>query len=318
MLIPIIAVVAGLVVLTLAADWFVDGAARLALALRWSPVVIGAVVIGFGTSAPEFVVSVIAAAQGSLDIAVGNVIGSNVANLTLVLGVAALITPIAISSPTLRREVPMSTGAVVIFAVLLVPGRGLGNVEGALLALALMAVTVILIRGAKDPSDVLGSEAESFLAERPEQIHLRRVVARTLVGFLGTIAGAQAVVFGAREIAAGVGLSEGFVGFTIVAIGTSLPELVTSIQAARRREVDLIVGNLLGSNLMNALLVGGFTGLVGADRLVDPALALLPNAVMVAVAGLAAVFMLTGRRVDRWEGAILLVGYAILLPFLPR
>jgi cation:H+ antiporter len=317
-LIPLIAVVVGLVVLTLAADWFVEGAARLALALRLSTVVVGAVVIGFGTSAPEFVVSILAAAQGSLDIAVGNVIGSNIANLTLVLGVAAIITPIAVSSPTLRREVPLSTGAVIVFAALLVPGRGLGNIEGIVLATGLLAVTVVLVRGARDPVDVLGSEAAAYFDRDVRQIVVSREAARTLVGLVGTLAGAWAVVHGAREIAEIAGLAEGFVGLTLVAVGTSLPELVTSIQAARRREADLIVGNLLGSNIMNSLLVGGFTGIIGADRLADPALAILPNAAMVGVAVLAAVLMLTGRRVDRWEGALLFAGFLVLIPFLPR
>lgn len=314
-----LAVAAGLVLLTLAADRFVAGAARLSLALRVSPVVIGAVVIGFGTSLPEVVVSLLAAVQGSLDIAVGNVIGSNVANLTLVLGIAALIAPIAVASPTLRREAPLSTASVALFAVLLFWGRGLGNVEAGVLAVAIVFATWVLLRAARDPADVLSTETSEYLeGDDPEEVDRRREAVRTAVGLGGTLAGAQLVVWGARRIALDLGLGEGFVGFTVVAVGTSLPELVTSIQASRRREADLVVGNLLGSNIMNSLLVGGFSGVFGADVLADPALAGWPNLVMVAVSALAALLMLTSRRVARWEGVVLLGAYLATLPLLPR
>jgi cation:H+ antiporter len=313
-----LAVIGGLVVLTFAADRFVAGAARLSYALRLSPVVIGAVVIGFGTSLPELVVSALAAGQGSLDIAVGNIIGSNVANLTLVMGTAALIYPIAVASPTLRREAPLSTVCVILFAGLLFWGRGLGNVEAAVLAVAIAVATWVLIRGARDPLDSLAVETSEYIDGDPAGVNTRREILWTVVGLLGTLLGAQLVVWGAREIAAAVGLAEGFVGFTVVAIGTSLPELVTSIQAARRREPDLIVGNLLGSNLMNSLLVGGFTGIFGADVLTDPGLAGWPNLAMVGIAVVAALMMVTRQRVDRWEGAVMLAVYAATLPLLPR
>lgn len=313
-----LAVAAGLVLLTVAADRFVGGAARLSLALRVSPVVIGAVVIGFGTSLPEVIVSVLAALQGSLDIAVGNVVGSNVANLTLVLGIAALIAPIAVASPTLRREAPLSTASVALFAVLLYWGRGLGNVEAGVLAVAIVFATWALLRAARDPADVLATETSGYLEEGPDEIDRRREAIWTVVGLLGTLAGAQLVVWGARRIAGDLGLGEGFVGFTVVAVGTSLPELVTSIQASRRGEADLVVGNLLGSNIMNSLLVGGLSGVFGADVLADPALAGWPNLVMVAVSALAALLMLTSRRVERWEGVVLLGAYLATLPLLPR
>ncbi len=314
MVIPALVFVVGLVVLTVAADRFVDGAAQLSFALRVSPVVVGAVVIGFGTSAPELGVSALAAAQDSLDIAVGNIIGSNVANLTLVLGSAALLRPIVVRSPALRRETPLSTLAVIAFAVL-VQDR-LGLVEGSILLAGLAVATVIIVTGARDPADVLGVETADFTA--PEQAPLGRAVLRTVLGLIGTLLGAQAIVWGVREIAHTLGIAEGFVGFTLVAIGTSLPELVTSVQAARRDEPDLIVGNLLGSNLLNSLAVGGFVGVIGPDLLADPSLTGLPVVLMVGVALAAALMMGTRRRVDRWEGALLLLAYAVALPFLPR
>lgn len=315
MILAAVALVVGLVVLTFAADWFVAGAARIAHELRLSPVVVGAVVIGFGTSLPELVVSAIAAYRDSLDIAVGNIVGSNVSNLTLVLGAAALITPIAIASSTLRREVPVSTVAVIVFAIA-VQDR-LGVLEGTVLAMALVVATVILLRGARSPEDVLGTEASEFVGAG-ETYDLTKELARTAAGLLGTLAGAQTIVWAAQVVAAGFGIAEGFVGFTVVAVGTSLPELVTSVQAARRSEVDLIIGNLLGSNLLNSLFVAGFVGILGPDILADPSLTGLPVIFMVVVAVVAAVMMLTGRRVDRREAVVLIVVYAGMLPFLPR
>lgn len=314
MVLPVLAFVVGVIVLTVAADRFVEGAARLSFELRISPVVVGAVVIGFGTSAPEFGVSALAAAQDSLDIAVGNIIGSNVANLTLVLGSAALLSPIYIGSPTIRREIPLSTGAVLAFAIL-VQDR-LGLLEGSLLLVGLAGATITIILGSRSPADALGAEVTEF--GRAGEHSLRKEAARTVLGLVGTLAGAQAVVWGVRDIANAMGLAEGFVGFTVVAVGTSLPELVTSIQAARRGEPDLIVGNLLGSNLLNSLAVGGFVGIIGPDLLAEPSLTGLPVVLMVGVALVTALMMLTRRHVDRWEGATLLLIYAVALPFLPR
>lgn len=318
MVIASLAVFGGLALLTVSADRFVAGAARLSFSLRISPVVVGAVVIGFGTSLPELVVSALAAAQGSLDIAVGNIIGSNVANLTLVLGVAALITPVAVASPTLRREAPLSTISVLLFAGLLYWGRGLGDIEATILALAIAGAVWVMVRSARAEPNELGAQTSEYVEGGRASISIRWESLWTVAGLLGTLLGAQAIVWGARVIATEFGLAEAFIGFTLVAVGTSLPELVTSIQAARRREAELIVGNLLGSNIMNSLLVGGFTGLFGADVLADPGLAGWPNLLMVAVAVTAAIMMVTGRRVARLEGAVLLAAYVLAIPLLPR
>ncbi len=314
MLLAIAGVVAGLVALTFAADHFVLGAARLAGVLRLSPVVIGAVVIGFGTSAPELVVSGLAAAQGSVDLGIGNVIGSNVANLTLVLGTAALLTPIVVVSPVLRREAPLSLLAVLLFAVLV--RDGLSLLDGALLAAVLLGSLTVIVHSARRGDAALTSEVAEYLegtAPSPA-----REWARTGIGLTVTVAAAQLLVVSATTIAAELGLSEGFVGLTIVAIGTSLPELATAVQAARRRELDLIVGNLLGSNLFNAGAVGATLAFIGPGQLADPAVMGPALLLMVAVAALATVFMATGRIVQRWEGAVLLVGYLATLPVLAR
>ncbi len=313
MLVALVAVAVGLFLLVKAADHFVAGAARLSAALNVPPVLIGAVVVGFGTSAPEMVVSAIASTQGKLDIAAGNIIGSNVANLSLVLGVAALLCVMKIDSSILRREAPLSTGAVVLFAVFI--QDGLERWEGAVLLVTLVGAIVYLFTGPRGGSDELASEVDEFFTE-DEAVTLRHEVIRTLLGLVGVIAGAQITVEGASEIAEILELGEGFIGLTLIALGTSLPELVTAISAARRGEDELIVGNLLGSNLFNSLGVGAVAGLLGPGPLTDVELAGTGTVVMLVVAFGAWFFMFTGRRVVRPEAIGLLVVYAVAIPLL--
>ena len=309
----LLGVVAGLVLLTVSSDQFVLGAARLAAAMRLSAVVIGAVVIGFGTSAPELVVSAIAAGSGSLDIAVGNIIGSNIANLSLVLGVASMVAPIVVGSTTVRREAPLSLGAVLVFAAL-VQG-GLTRVEGGVLGLLLVGSLAYIINAARDePDDELTSEVEEYVSD--DALHPGREWTRTLLGLVGTLAAAQLLVYCATELAATAGLKEGFVGVTLVAIGTSLPELATSLQAVRKDETDLIIGNLLGSNLFNSLAVGAVAGLVGPGPVADASLTSIGVLLMAGVALGTTIAMATARRIVRWEGATLLIVYIAVLPLL--
>ena len=312
MLLAILGIILGLAVLTYAADQFVIGAARLATVLRLSSVVVGAVVIGFGTSAPEMLVSALAGVQGKLDLAVGNIVGSNAANLTLVLGAAALVTPIAVRSPVLKREAPLSLLSVVAFAFLV--QRGVSWVEGTILAGLLVVSLTIIIYSSRAGDSELSAEVEEFLeGSRPST---RREGIRTLLGLLGTLGAAQLLVVSATTIATEIGLAEGFVGFTIVAIGTSLPELATAIQAARKGETDLIIGNLLGSNLFNSAAVGATAAFAGAGQVADPILTGPGVSIMVAVAVIATAFMVTGRRVVRWEAGVLIAGYVAVLPLL--
>lgn len=313
MLLAVLGVVLGLAALTYAADQFVVGAARLATILRLSTVVIGAVVIGFGTSAPELVVSALASAQGSFDIAVGNIVGSNVANLTLVLGVAALATPIVVHSKVLGREAPISLLSVVAFAIL-VQG-GVSYLEGTILAVILVvSLTVIIVASRRDAGDELGTEVAEFLDDQPPSTGKESL--RTLLGLLGTLAAAQLLVLSATTIAEELGLSQGFIGLTVVAVGTSLPELATAVQAARKDETDLIVGNLLGSNLFNSAAVGATAAFAGAGQVADATITGRGVTLMVVIAVVATAFMVTGHRVQRTEGALLLAGYVVTIPLL--
>lgn len=313
MLLALLAVVAGLVLLTKAADAFVAGAARLSAALNVPPVIIGAVVVGFGTSAPEMVVSGIASTQGKLDIAAGNIIGSNVANLTLVLGISALLCTMTISPGVLRREAPLSVGSVVLFAVFI--QDGLERWEGLVLFLALLGALGFLFLGSRDGSDELVSEVDEFL-EDEESISTGREALRTIVGLVGVMGGAQLAVWGASDIADRLDLAEGFIGLTLIALGTSLPELVTAIAAARKNEHELIVGNLLGSNMFNSLAVGATAGLLGPGPLEDDILAGSGTIIMLGVAFGAWLFMFTGRKLSNTEAITLLAAYVVTVPLL--
>jgi len=318
MLLPILGVVLGLALLTVAADQFVVGATRIAARLRVSTVVIGAVVIGFGTSAPELVVSVLAGLQGSLDLAVGNIVGSNVANLSLVLGIAALISPVAVSSPVLRREAPLSLGLVLLFGLLLQSGT-LTLLDGALLFTGLVVALTITLVSARRPGAPGGTVAVDSVQEflgAGAKLSLPRESTRTLLGLLGTLAAAQLLVVSATAVARELGLSEAFIGLTVVAIGTSLPELATAVQAARRGETDLLIGNLLGSNLFNSGAVAAAAAVAGSGQPISAAVSGVGTVLMVVVATLATLFMVSRRTVHRVEALVLLAIYVGTLPLL--
>lgn len=300
LVVALIEVAIGIFLLTRAADEFVEGAANVAGALRVSPVVIGAVVVGFGTSAPELLVSGIAASDGNLELGVGNVVGSNVANLTLVLGAAALIVPLRVSPGVLARESPLSLLSVLLFAAFTI--GGLWVWEGVVLLVVLAVALGWIIAGGRVEQATelsLDGHHESAIGQ----------LGRTMVGLVGTVLGAQLLVWGATAIADELGVSGGLVGFTLVAVGTSLPELVTAVVAARKGETQLILGNLLGSNLFNSLAVGGVISIVGAGEIDDRGLATFGVLGMVIVAVAAWAFMVTLKRVHKIEAVLLLAAW---------
>lgn len=304
-------IIGGLVLLTAAADRFVESAARLARAWGLSYILIGAIVIGMGTSAPEFLVSVVGGGQ-SFDLALGTIVGSNIANLTLVLGASVLVTAIANQRRILRREGALMMVAVGLFAAL-AWGGGLTRWDGVILSGSLVGAAYLLVRWSR--ADNLAEPGESAEAEREfegvagdEETRVGREIA---IG-AGTLAimllGASWLANGALSAADLLGISEGLIGSTLVALGTSLPELATGIAAARRRENDLVVGNLLGSNLFNSLAVGGGVALIRpGSGTGDYRGSLL---IMVAVAALAGILTATGNRLVRAEAALLLGAYA--------
>ena len=310
----LILLVVGLVGLTIAADRFVLGAAQVAARLQVSTVVTGALIIGFGTSAPELVVSTMAAltegAEGTA-LAIGNIVGSNVANLTLVMALPVLVyVPIAIEKDAgVKRQAAVSATGVTVFAaavLLFEPTRwlGLGLALGGLTVIALVFVVWIGDRygGVAPPDSVEGSSPWIL----------------TVVGLVGTVAFAYLVVSSATSIADDLGWTGGFVGFGLVAVGTSLPELVTALAAARRRESGLIIGNLLGSNLFNSLTVGSAVFLANGPKPFSDAAGLPVEMLlgMVAVSWLVILFMRINRRIGRIEAVGLILAYLTMLGWL--
>jgi cation:H+ antiporter len=303
-IVAVVLLAIGLALLTLGADRFVVAAARLAGAWGLSSVLIGALVVGLGTSAPELLVSSLAAARGEVDLALGNVVGSNTANVTLVLGMAALFTPIASRLRTVRREGLAMFVAVTVMAILLWNLR-LDRVEALGLTVGLVVALGLLVWWSRrDDAEGRGPDLSAPQWHGP--VGREIVVGLFTLGM--TLVGADLLVRGAVRLAEEVGLSSAFVGLVIVSIGTSLPELATSIAGARRGETDLVLGNVLGSNLFNTLGVAGIAGLIHPGS-VDPGFRIALG--FMVVSGLAAgLFAVSGRKIVRWEGAVLLAAFA--------
>jgi len=298
-LLALVFFVGGLIALTLAADRFVLSASRLSRALGLSPILIGALVIGLGTSAPEMLVSGLAAWRGEIDIAVGNVVGSNTANLSLVLGSTALVATIVSRAATIIREGVLMLVAMAA-AALLLWNLHLSRIEGVGLILAMVVAGFLLVRWAQaDPAALeIGEE------EGAEDIRIGVEWAYGAGALALTLIGAEFLVRGASRMAVELGITSAFVGLVIVSVGTSLPELATALAAARRQETDLVLGNLVGSNLFNTLFVLGLAGLIGPGQVSGE----FEGAIiyMLVVAVVAGVFVVTGRKLERWQGAVLL------------
>ncbi len=322
MVVASVLAIVGLVLLWVAADHLVLGSSRLAAGLRISPVVVGVVVIGLGTSAPEFLVSGVAAARGDTGIAVGNIVGSNILNLSLILGAAAVIGRVRVSSMVIRREVRLSVLAVIVFAAL--AWVGLSVWTGIGLAVGATAAVGLLLTWARHGRNVeIGDEATEFTATpatvdvpvAPVRLPPWFEPVRALSGLAGVLVGAQLLVVNASSIAERLGASQVVIGVTLVALGTSLPELVTTIAAQRRGETDLVVGNLFGSNLFNSLAGGAIVGLA-TGRAVAPTTSVVLLVPMILTAIIALAFLRRGLRLSRVEGVVLLAVYAAILPLL--
>jgi cation:H+ antiporter len=310
MLAPLAVFVAGLVALIAGGNALVHGASSLARRLGLSPLVIGLTVVAWGTSAPELAVSLPAALRGQADIALGNVVGSNIVNLLGVIGASALAAPLFVSDRLVRLDVPILIGLSFATYLMAFDGR-IGTVDGALLALAGVAYTVFAIRTSRaDPQSA---------ATRPPAT--RAAVAASLGFVMAGLAllalGGHWMVESATVMARAFGVSELVIGLTIVAVGTSLPEAAASVIAAWRGERDIAVGNAVGSNIFNLVTVLGLTALASGGRVaVAPAALAFDLPVMVAVALACLPIFFTGQRVERWEGALLLAYYAAYTAYL--
>jgi len=260
MVLYIVYCLVGFVLLYFGAEWLVKGSSSLARSLGVTPIVIGLTVVAFGTSAPELVVSLISSIQGKSMIAVGNVVGSNICNIALVLGLSAVFNPIKSDPSVVRRDIPIML-AISLYLLLLTFNSKLGRIEGATLFIGIILYTFMNYYLAKKET-AGGAEIESeledigFVASRPKQLLM------VAAGIAGVVAGAQIVVSNAVLIMTILGVDEKFIGLTIVAFGTSLPELATSVVAAMRGEMDISIGNLVGSNVFNIMSVLGVAALV--------------------------------------------------------
>lgn len=314
MLMAIGAIIAGLILLVWSADKFVEGSATTASHFGMPPLLIGMVVVGFGTSAPEMAVSALAASQGNPGLALGNAYGSNITNIALILGITALLAPIAVHSQVMRKELPILI-LVTAFAGWQLWDGDLSRMD----AIGLMLAFVVLIgwsiyQGLRQPDDALATE----MTEEVNAMPVRKAILWLVVGLLLLIISSRILVWGAVDLATTFGISDLVIGLTIVAVGTSLPELASSIIAARKGEHDLALGNILGSNLFNTLAVVGIAGLI-APMPVAPEVLTRDFPVM-ATLTLVLFAMCYGfrgpGRINRFEGSALLLAFVAYTVYL--
>jgi cation:H+ antiporter len=306
------AVIVGLAILVWSADRFVAGAAAAAWHFQVPPLLIGMVIIGFGTSAPEMVVSAMAASQGNPGLALGNAYGSNITNIALILGITALLSPLLVHSQILRKELPILLAVTALAAWQLADGTVTRMEALILLAVFAALMTWTIREGMRNKDDQFGTEVSADLDAAITRMPLRRALLWLAVGLLALIAASRLLVWGAIDIAVGLGVSDLVIGLSIVAIGTSLPELASSVIAARRGENDIALGNIIGSNLFNTLAVVGIAG--GISSIAVPPEVLGRD--VATMAGLAVLLCILGYRrngpgrINRLEGLLLLLCFA--------
>ncbi|MBR1627841.1 MAG: calcium/sodium antiporter [Lachnospiraceae bacterium] len=319
-IINIMILVVGFAALIKGADWFVDGSSGVARKFQIPSVIIGLTIVALGTSAPELAVSATAALQGSNEIALSNVVGSNIFNLLMVLGVCAMIHPVPVDKVILKRDFPFSIATTaVLFVMSCLPqilrwellsrdmdeNAGLvSRLDGILLLIIFIVYIVLLILDAqKHPEEDEKTTTESVIT----------YIARIVVGLIYIVGGGQAVVYSAKEIARAAGMTETLIGLTIVAVGTSLPELVTSVVAARKGETGLAVGNVVGSNIFNLLFI------LGLSSFIHPVSVNIASVydliILIATSLMVYLFSQTKKRIDRWEGLFMVALYAVDVAF---
>lgn len=311
MLLDLLLLAIGLVLLYFGAEWLVKGAGLLARNLGVPPIVIGATVVAMGTSTPELVVSLHAAIIGKNDISLGNIVGSNIANIALILGLAVFIRSISWAPSVAKTHAPFMVGATLLCMVMMIDGR-LGLVDGLLLLAGVVAYVVVCIReGRAEPAP--DSEVVEFLSPPPDK-GMGYFVLLIAAGLSLLVLGAYLLVESAVEIARVAGVSEAFIGLTIVAVGTSLPELMTSVVAALRGEGDIAIGNVIGSNTFNILFILGITATI--EPLQMGGIDWTDMFVMLIAAVLLTVMVFVMKRMGRGSGIALIAGYVAYVAWL--
>jgi cation:H+ antiporter len=318
-LLTIVLLIAGLVLLVGGAEVLVRGATGLSLALGISPLVIGLTVVAYGTSSPEVAVTLQAGFAGETDLALGNVIGSNIANILLVLGMAALVAPLIVRSQLVRFDVPIMIGASLLLLILALDGT-IGRMESGILAAgAFIYSGIVLYLGTRRGAQPIDKPEvdESIIVERTRYRRMTRNLVYVVTGLGLLVLGSRWLVNGAVEIATALGVSQIVIGLTVVAVGTSLPEIATSMLAALKGERDLAVGNAVGSNIFNIFLVLGIAGFIVPVDIPVPQSALnFDLIVMIAVAVACLPIFFTGGEIARWEGGLFLAYFVAYTAYL--
>lgn len=304
MLLDVVLIVVGVALVLFGADRLTEGASALARRMNVPEIIIGLTIVAAGTSAPELFVSLVSALKGTPDLAVGNVVGSNTMNAMLIVGCAAMVAPMTISRSTVKKDIPFSVGASVLL-ILLAVDSFLGRVDGIILLLGFAAFMAYTLMQAKT-----GSTDEVQAETSPVWKNIVYLVG----GLLGLVLGSNLFVDSASSVAYALNISEGVVGLTVVAGGTSLPELATSVVAARKGQSAIAIGNVIGSNVFNILLILGLTATISPMEI--EGITTIDMAVMIISVALVWMFSFTRYTVERWEGAVLVGGYLVYLCWL--
>ena len=309
----IIYLVVGVLLLTMGGELLIRGALSASNRLGISPLLSGLVIVGFGTSSPELAVSVDAALNSSPDISIGNVVGSNISNVLLILGICAIISPMAVKPSALTRDGAVVLGSTLVFMAM-IAGGFLGRLDAAILLVLLAAYLVWAYRSEKDAPD--SPAAEVHIAEA-EEINKKPsgafgIILSVSAGLALLIGGSNVLLTGAIGIAGSYNISEAVIGLTLVAVGTSLPELSISVMAAFRKHTDVAIGNILGSNIFNVLGILGISAMM-QPLTVNPRILQFDQWVLIGLSLLIMLFLYTGRKLTRWEGGFLLMGYIVYI-----
>lgn len=286
----------GIVVVLKSADWLTNGAVGLATKLGISQIVIGLTIVAIGTSMPEFFVSIVSAIKGTPDLAVGNIVGSNIFNVLLIVGVAATVAPIAIQRATVRRDIPIAIVASIILTFMMLDDN-ISRIDALILFAAFIAFIWITLRNSKNDTNEKDASTEKVIPTWKSVLFI-------IFGLVGLVLGSNIFVDNASSLAHGWGISDAVIGLTIVAGGTSLPELATSAVAARKGDSGIAIGNVLGSNVFNILMILGLTGIISPMHIQN--ITYIDMAVMVISMALFWLFSFTKLRVERWEGCVLI------------
>ena len=304
-IIQVVLLLVGFLFLIKGSDFFVDGASSIASHLKIPTIIVGLTIVAFGTSAPEAAVSITSSITGSNAMAVSNVIGSNLFNMLMVIGIAALLSNLLMEKSVLKKDLPFLVGITLLFAIFIFIGWDITNLEGIILLVILIGYVIYLIRGSKKSKNANEVEAAKFT--------LPKSIVLILIGLAGIIIGGDLVVDSASAIAIALGMSETLVGLTIVAIGTSSPELVTSITALKKGENQLVIGNVIGSNIFNILFVLGASSAI--SRIPLDSSMLIDVVFMMGVTILCFIFGKTQDKYDKKEGIILIALFIVYMAF---